>query len=174
VQEYPNNLFPEFGHSRVSDDDWPCKCGARGCVDTMVCGGGIAKHGRLAVEGGAQTLLRELCGDDPEQVTSAMVFDAAERGDAVAAAILERVAVLLGRLCANVVLTVQPEKIAIVGGLAERSGRVLATINRTMRDGCWLLSQGLTACEVVVSELGDRAGVLGAIRKVQQHIGATS
>ena len=42
VQEYPDNLFPEFGHSRVSDDDWPCKCGAKGCVDTMVCGGGIA------------------------------------------------------------------------------------------------------------------------------------
>jgi len=174
VEEYPDNLFPEFGHSRVSDDDWPCKCGARGCVDTMVCGGGIARHGRLAVAGGQPTLLRELCGNDPERVTAAMVFEAAGRSDAVACAILDRVAVLLGRLCANVVLTMQPETIVIVGGLAEPCARLLPAINRTMRENCWFLFKGLTTCEVVASTLGDKAGVLGAIRKVQQHIGASN
>ena len=168
VQEYPGNLFPEFGHSTVSDDDWPCKCGSKGCVDTMVCGGGIANHGRLAVREGKKTILRELCGNYPERVTSPMVFDAADQGDEVARAILERVAVLLGRLCANVVLTVQPQKIVIVGGLAERCDWVLATINQTMRDKCWLLFKGLTKCEVVASELSDTAGVLGAIFKVRR------
>jgi len=170
VREHPDNLFPEFGHSRVSDDDWPCKCGAVGCVDTMVCGPGIARHGRLALEGGKETVLRELCGGDPGQVTSHTVFEAAESGDAVARGILDRVAVLLGRLCANVVLTIQPEKIVIVGGLAKRSPLILDRINETMRKGCWLIRQGLTTCEVVMSELGDTAGVLGAIRKVQRMI----
>lgn len=170
VQEHPDNLFPEFGHSTVSDDDWPCKCGARGCVDTLVCGGGIAHHGRLALQAGKPTLLRESCGGDPAQVTSTMVFDAADRGDEVARGILERVAILIGRLCANVVLTVQPEKIVIVGGLAERCGWVLETINRTMRDKCWLLFKGLTRCEVVASQLGDTAGALGAIYKVRRLI----
>ncbi len=171
VQEYRHNLFPEFGHSRVSDDDWPCHCGARGCVDAMACGPGIARHGRLAVERGEQTLLRELCGNDPEKMTPPMVFDAADRGDAVAAAILERVAVLLGRLCSNAVLSFQPEKIVIAGGLTGRSRRMLETINRTMRESCWLIFKGLTECEVVCSELEDRAGVLGAIRKVHKMLG---
>ena len=110
VAENPNNLFAEFGHSTVSDDDWPCKCGSTGCVDTMVCGGGIARHGQLAVNEGKQTLLKELCGTDPMKVTSYMVFEAAKRGDKVAMSILERIAILLGRLCANVVHTIQPEK----------------------------------------------------------------
>lgn len=167
VQEFPDNLFPEFGHSRVSDDDWPCACGSRGCVNALVCGVGIAKHGRLAVEAGGPTRLRDLCGQDPALVTAPMVFEAADQGDAAAKAIVERVSVLLGRLCANIVLTVQPEKIVIVGGLAERTGPVLGKINQTMREGCWLITKGLTHCEVVCSELGDRAGVLGAIRKVQ-------
>jgi len=136
----------------------------------MVCGGGIAKHGRLAVEEGKQSLLRELCGNDAEQVTSPMVFEAAERGDEVAIAILKRVAVLLGRLCANVVLTMQPEKIVIVGGLAERCDWVLGTINQTMRDNCWLLFKELTQCEVIASGLGDTVGVLGAICKAQRTI----
>ena len=171
VQEYPNHLFPEFGHSRVSDDDWPCVCGARGCVNALVSGCGIAKHGRLAVESGKPTKLRQICGDKPEQVNSSMVFEAANQGDDVARAIVDRVAVLLGRLCANVVLTVQPEKIVIVGGLAERSKWVLDRINQTMGEGCWFISKGLMHCEVMGSELGDRAGVLGAIRKVQKKVG---
>jgi len=168
VQEYPDNLFPEFGHSRVSDDDWPCNCGAVGCVDAMACGPGIAKHGRLVVQRGEQTILSKLCDNDPEQVTSHMVFDAADQGDAVAMAIVERVAVLLGRLCSNAVLTFQPKKIVIVGGLAKRSNLILETINKTMKESCWLIFKGLTDCEVICSELGDSAGVLGAIRKVQK------
>lgn len=171
VQEFPNNLFPEFGHSRVSDDDWLCSCGSRGCVNALVCGVGIARHGRLAVEGGGPTLLRDLCGQNPASVTAPMIFEAANQGDAAAKAIVDRVSVLLGRLCANIVLTVQPEKIVIVGGLAERTGPVLGRINQTMREGCWFITRGLTRCEVVCSELGDRAGVLGAIRKVQLIIG---
>ena len=168
VQEYPDNLFPEFGHSRVSDDDWPCNCGAVGCVDAMACGPGIAKHGQLAVERGEQTILSELCDNDPEKVTSHMVFDAADKGDAVAMSIIERVAVLLGRLCSNAVLTFQPKKIVFVGGLAQRSPKLLETINRTMKESCWLIFKGLTDCEVICSDLGDSAGVLGAIRKVQK------
>jgi predicted NBD/HSP70 family sugar kinase len=96
-----------------------------------------------------------------------MVFAAADQGDAVAISILDRVAVLLGRLCSNTVLTMQPEKIVIVGGLAKRSKSVLNTVNKTMNESCWLLFKGLTKCEVICSELGDSAGVLGAIRKVQ-------
>ncbi len=173
VQEHPNNLFPEFGHCRVSDDDWPCKCGATGCVDTMVCGGGIARHGQIAVSEGHPTLLRKLCGNEPVRATSDMVFDAADQDDEAAKAILERVGVLLGRLCANVVLTMQPERIVIVGGLAERSDWVMTTINRTMQENCWLLFKGLTKCEVVASKLGDRAGVLGAIYKARRMLEET-
>jgi predicted NBD/HSP70 family sugar kinase len=170
VAENPDNLFAEFGHSTVSDDDWPCKCGSVGCVDTMVCGGGIARHGYLAVIQGQQTLLKNLCGNDPLKITSHMVFEAANKGDKVALSILERVAVLLGRLCANVVHTIQPKKIVIVGGLAERSRYVLESINRTMSSRCWLIFKGLTECEVVASKLTDTAGVLGAIYKVQKIV----
>ncbi len=170
VDENPDNLFAEFGHSTVSDDDWLCKCGSIGCVDTMVCGGGIAKHGQIAVSEGKETILKDMCGNDSTKVTSPMVFEAADRGDEVAISILERVATLLGRLCANVVLTMQPEKIVIVGGLAERSDFVLEKINSTMRDNCWLIFKGLTKCEVVASKLQDTAGVLGAIYKVRKTI----
>jgi glucokinase len=167
VVEGRNHLFPEFGHSVVSDDDWPCNCGSRGCLNALVTGPGIARHGALALESGATTILRDLAGDDSAQVTSPMVFEAAERGDKAALSILERVGVLLGRLCANLVYALQPEKIVIVGGLAERAHWILETMARTMHERCWLLFRGFTKCEIASSILGDTAGVLGAIRKAQ-------
>ena len=167
VYEEPNHLFAEFGHWVVSDDDWPCGCGARGCLNALISGPGIARHGRLAVREGKQTVLTELAGGDPENVTCPMVFDAADRGDEVAQSILTRVAVLLGRLCANLVYAIQPEKIVIVGGLAERVPYVLDQARRTMEENCWLIFKGLTACEIVSSQLGDTAGVFGAIRKIR-------
>jgi len=167
VYEGPNNLFAEFGHSVVSDDDWPCNCGAVGCLDRLASGPGIAEHARRALLAGKETVLRNLCGDRPEAVTCPMVFEAAGQRDLVAIGILERVGVLFGRLASNLVLTIQPEQIVIVGGLAERAHWVLDTMNKTMREHCWLIFKGFTRCEIVPSELGDTAGVLGAIRMVQ-------
>jgi glucokinase len=167
VYEGPDNLFAEFGHCIVSDDDWACICGARGCVAQIASGSGIAEHARRAVLTGEDTILKDLTGNRPDAAKAAMVFEAARRGDAVAIQILERVGVLLGRLCANLVYTVQPEKIVIVGGLAEQAHWVLETINKTMREHCWLLFRGFTHCEVLSSALGDTAGVLGAIRMAQ-------
>jgi glucokinase len=174
VYEGPDNLFAEFGHCIVSDDDWPCICGARGCVAQLVSGLGITEHARRALLDGKDTILRELAGTHPGAVTSPMVFEAAGRGDSVALQILERVGVLLGRLCANLVYTIQPEKIVIVGGLAEQAQSILETMNKTMRDHCWLIFKGFTRCEIVSSTLGDTAGVLGSIRMVQLKAAAIS
>lgn len=172
VYEGPNNLFAEFGHCVVSDDDWPCICGARGCVAQIASGSGITEHARRAVLDEKDTLLKELTGHQADAAKSWMVFEAAGRGDGVAIQILERVGVLLGRLCANLVYTVQPEKIVIVGGLTEQAHWVLQTMNRTMREHCWLMFKGFTQCDIVSSALGDRAGVLGAIRMVQVKVGS--
>jgi glucokinase len=174
VYEGPNNLFAEFGHSVVSDDDWPCNCGATGCIDRLVSGPGIAEHARRAVLAGTETILRDLCGRRADAITCPMVFEAAEQGDPVALRVLERVGVLLGRLASNLVYTIQPEKIVIVGGLTERAHWVLETMNKTMREHCWLIFKGFTRCVIVSSTLGDTAGVLGSIRMVQLKAGAIS
>jgi glucokinase len=170
VLELADNLFPEFGHSIVSDDDWPCICGARGCLNALASGPGIAKHGQIALVKGKRTLIDELAKSNSGKVTSRMVFEAADKGDEVAQQILKRVGILLGRLCVNIVYTVQPEKIVIVGGLAEKKKWVFETIQETLKSNCWLIFRGLTNCTVVFSILGDTAGVLGAIRKVQLKI----
>ena len=62
VREGDHNLFPEFGHSIVSDDDWPCNCGGRGCLDALASGPGIARHGANALREGR----RRSCATSPQ------------------------------------------------------------------------------------------------------------
>ena len=171
VFESKNNLFPEFGHSIVSDDNRSCICGANGCLNALASGSGIAQYGQIALENEQKTILKELSKSNSGCVSSFMVFEAAEQGDDVARKILQRVGILIGRLCVNIVYTVQPEKIVIVGGLAERESCVLDTIRETLEKNCWLIFRDYMKCTVVFSTLGDTAGVLGAIRKVQVKIG---
>lgn len=81
--------------------------------------------------------------------------------------LLDRVGVLFGRLCANLVYTLQPEKIVFVGGLSDQFDMIFDTMNKTMRENCWFLMRQLTQCSIIASELKDTAGVLGAIRAAQ-------
>jgi len=71
----------------------------------------------------------------------------------------------MAELSARSIVTVVSEK---GGGLAQRPPKLLEMINKTMKESCWLIFKGLTECEVISSELGNSAGVLGAIRKVHK------
>jgi predicted NBD/HSP70 family sugar kinase len=164
-----NNLFPEFGHSIVSDDDFLCACGSRGCIETVASGHGIARLGQLALERGENTLIGELSDNDPNAVTSEIIFDAAARNDATALQIVKRLGILLGRLCVNLVYMDQPKKIVVIGGLVDQKKWVLPQIVETMSENCWLIKKGFVDCEVLFSELGDTAGALGAIHMARDY-----
>lgn len=172
VVSYPQNLFPEFGHCRVSDDDRLCMCGARGCFATMVSGNGIAQSGQEAVESGASDALAVVAANSKRRITAADVFEAAEQGDEGARAILDRVGELFGRLYANLVYFCQPEKIVVTGGLTGRFPTIRGVVMESMKANCWFLAGGYTSCEPVMSALGDTAGVLGAARQVGVHVEA--
>lgn len=174
VIAYPDDLFPEFGHIKVSDDERPCICGGNGCFASMVSGSGIAASGREASESFASEELATIVrrGDGP--VTAAHVFDAAEAGDAGARKILYRVGELFGRMYANLVYFCQPEKIVVTGGLTTRFSAIDAAVRRSMEKNCWLLAGGFTRCEPVMSTLGDTAGVIGSASQARAKLEETT
>jgi len=162
VVAYEDDLFPEFGHVKVSDDERPCMCGASGCFASMVSGPGIAASGREAAESGRSEALAAILKRGAGPVTAAAVFDAAESGDAGAQAILHRVGVLFGRLYAALVYFCQPKRIVVTGGLTPRFPAIEKVVRETMNANCWLLAGGFTHCEPVMSSLEDTAGVIGS------------
>ena len=130
----------EFGHVTVDAAGRDCRCGKRGCLET------IASVPAALEAGGVPTL-----GD----LTAALAA-----GDSTAVAAIERIAAAVGRVLADAALILDPEQIVIGGSLTraaplivERAGAVV-TAELTPSGGVPLIR---------AARLGDDDGARGAI-----------
>ncbi len=137
----------EIGHICVEPEGHPCKCGSYGCVEQYASATAIE---RLAFEAGLGTK------------TSAEVFDAFRNGDAIAAAVFEKMGRYLGLMLAGLANALNPEMIVICGGVTAGwdafAGHVEAEISKRA------YAAAAKRAKLVKGELGDNAGILGAAR----------
>lgn len=108
-----NALAGEWGHNplpwRTAEDGPPllCGCGREGCIETMLCGAGLARlhHWRTG-----ETLA-------PPEIAAR-----ASAGDASARATVDRHADALARALAAVVNLLDPDAVVVGGGLSDLPG----------------------------------------------------
>ncbi|TBR20821.1 ROK family protein [bacterium] len=109
----------EFGHMRVVAGGYPCRCGARGCLEAHAGSYGLERTVRdlLAERPRARSRLRGAA------FTPKDVSEAAERGDALAREAWRRVGKALGIGVVNLVYAFNPRAVVFCGGLS-RAGRL--------------------------------------------------
>jgi glucokinase len=132
----------ELGHVTVDPrPDAPlCGCGNRGCVESLVKAGAVARAGGR---------------DDAEEVV-----EAARAGDLRALAALEQAGRWLGVGIANVIMTINPERVVVGGGVAEAGDLILEPARDEVRRRVKVPPTDRT--EIVRAELGYEAGSIGA------------
>ncbi len=153
VLEGANGLAGEWGHNPLpwadaqSDAAWPCYCGRSGCVETLLCGPGLAReHGQR--HGGA--------------LDAKAIAQAALAGDAACRATLARHAERLGRALAGVLNLLDPEVIVLGGGLSLMPHLYLELPAIVQR---WVFATGEREplrTRIVPALHGDSSGVRGA------------
>ena len=145
----------ELGHLTVRRGGRLCSCGRRGCVEAYASGTSIAERAREALAGGAKSTMAAL-----PRVTAADVAAAAAAGDAVAAAVWAETVDLLGAAVTDLVNAFEPDLVVLGGGVT-RSGAMLIDPVRDLvaREA---MAPAARAARVVLAELGDLVGVLGA------------
>ena len=151
----PVGVAGEVGHvplPRASAEELaagPCSCGRRGCVETLLAGPGLARdHAQ------AQGLEPGL-GPSAEEIVQA-----AARGDAQAAAALERYEERLGRVLGMIVNMVEPEAVVFGGGLSNVE-RLWRNAGARMADHVF---GGRVETVLLRHVHGDSSGVRGAAR----------
>lgn len=148
----------ELGHLIVDEGGRRCPCGNLGCVEAYASGtaiGAIARE-RLAAGGVTSSL------NDEEDVDGRAVTRAALNGDAWAREILREAGTWLGVAMASIVNAVDPELIVLGGGASTHSaGFLIPAATATMRPRL-LGHERREPPPVVLAELGDDAGMVGA------------
>ncbi len=148
------------GHIVVDPHGPRCMCGNTGCLECYASGPSIAAAAISHIMRGVETSIRDLVQGDMTRIDASVVFAAAEKGDSVALEIVERAALYLGIAIVSAIHLLDPERIVIGGGVAQAGELLLAPVRKVVRERIW--RRPGHEVEIVPSELGDDAGILGA------------
>jgi len=136
----------ELGHVSVVPDGEPCRCGGRGCLETVAGGWGIA-----------QRAARRMRSQDAP--TAEAVFEAATAGDPEAGAVIREAGEFLGRAAVLLMRLWDPERLVLGGGLFFSGSPLLEAVQQAVHTG-GLASQILPAVHRGAFERN--AGLIGA------------
>jgi glucokinase len=151
----------EIGHTTIDVNGPRCSCGSVGCLEMLASGKAIAREAQRLISGGAKTCMLELAEGELQNVTAKTVSAAAQRGDATATAVVAKAAAYLGVGLVNLVNIFNPEMIIVGGGVAKMGDSLLDGARKVVAERAFQLPA--RAVRIVPSQLGDNAGILGAV-----------
>ncbi|GAA4603539.1 ROK family transcriptional regulator [Actinoallomurus liliacearum] len=138
-------LAGEIGHIRATPEGRVCRCGNRGCLETVASPIAIAR-------------LLETSWGYPVAVSDLLPL--IKNGDRGAVRALEDAAEEIGRVLANLVTMLNPELIVVGGDLAAAGDRLFQPMTRAIRR--YALAPAAESVRVTGGRLGDHAEVRGA------------
>jgi glucokinase-like ROK family protein len=142
-------LAGELGHVLVDPDGIVCRCGNRGCLETVAATGALVD------------LLRRSHGED---LSVQDMLAAARAGDAGCRRVIHDGGRALGQVVATLLNVLNPELLVVGGDLAAAGDLLLDGVRESVARAA--LPEASRGAEVVAGVLGDRAQVLGALALV--------
>ncbi len=150
----------EIGHINMYREGRECRCGSTGCLGRYVSALGMLRTLREKIESGKDSMICEWVDGDLQKITADMLSKAYDLGDVTAIETLRETGELLGfGLCA-VISLYNPELIVVGGGMSDAGERLLQYTRNVLQGHA--LQIPYSACEIVLAQLGDAAGMLGA------------
>ncbi len=151
VYRGPHGTAGEIGHIQVDALGQICRCGSRGCLDTVV---------------GAQALIDALSAS-MGAVSLSDVLRLAGEGDPGCRQVLADAGAIIGQHVANLAVAMDPSLVIVGGELADPQGILIEPIRAAM--GRRVILSRDAPMDVVTAELGDRSEVLGALAVAADH-----
>jgi predicted NBD/HSP70 family sugar kinase len=142
-------LAGELGHFLVDPNGLVCRCGNRGCLETLAATGALVE------------LLGRSHGED---MTVQRMLDLARAGDVGCRRVIADAGRAIGRAISMLINVLNPELVVVGGDLAAAGDLLLDGVRDSIARAA--LPSAAEAAEVVTGVLGERAQVLGAIALV--------
>ena len=143
VRTGPQSLAGEWGHMVIDPAGPLCYCGAHGCVETFISGGGLEKA--FITRYG-------------EALSADAIYQGSLAGEPRCEAAMQALYARFGQATANLIAVLDPDVIVLGGGLSN--------IDALYTEGVAQLRERVFSDElttpVMRNELGDSAGVIGA------------
>ncbi|MES2179602.1 MAG: ROK family protein [Gemmatimonadota bacterium] len=166
-----SDMAGEIGHTTIDLNGRHCKCGNYGCLEAYASASAIATRAReVLVRDEMGSIIPLLVNGKVEDITAAIVYEAARQGDQVASEIVRDTAKYLGAGVANLLNVFNPDIVVLAGGVAAAGDALFVPLRVEVRRRAF--SPAVRAVKIIPGELLGTAGVVGAVASFkQQHLG---
>lgn len=151
----------ELGHTSLILGGEKCTCGRRGCVEAYASATALIRDAKRAAAKNPQSIMNQLCQNNPENMNGKIPFDAAEQGDEAAKAVVDNYILYLGETITNFVNIFRPDIVLLSGGVCNQGSRLTEPISAYIRQYCFGKEKAFIP-EVRCAVLGNNAGIIGA------------
>ncbi len=161
----------DIGHIRVDDVGPTCACGNVGCLEAFFGGAALRRDATAAATSGRSPVLAQMQAQMQEshgELTAVQVGEAVALGDAVSVQLVRDGGRRVGAVLASLVSFFNPGLIVIGGGVSTLGHALLAEVRGVIYGRSLPLATG--NLPIVLSELGDTAGVVGAARLISDEV----
>ncbi len=142
----------EIGHTVLADGGPVCRCGNRGCLETLASGRAITDL---------------LSTSRQEEISTRRLLELSAGGDAAAQRLIGDAGRAVGVAVANLCNLVNPECVIVGGELSAAGDVLLDPLRRSVRRNA--LPSAVEELEIVPGVLGERAELLGALALVMHE-----
>ena len=158
----------DIGHIRVEDGGPLCACGNTGCLEAYAGGAALGREANALARSGRSPALAALLEQRGEPLTAADVATAVAQGDPESLRLMRESGHRVGQVLASLVSFFNPGLIVIGGRVTGLGHALLAEIRAVTYRNSLPLATG--SLPIVVSELGDEGGVIGAARLISDSV----
>ncbi|MFH1981471.1 MAG: ROK family protein [Pseudomonadota bacterium] len=143
VRQGPHAIAGEWGHVVADPAGAPCYCGNRGCVETLISGGGVA---------------RRFCEETGRPLAMPAIVNGARCGDPDCRRAFDRFLDDFGRCLGGLISVLDPDAVVLGGGLSHIDELYGAGTENVRH---YAFGKNLRT-PILKNRLGDSAGVIGA------------
>ena len=148
----------ELGHSVIAFGGEACTCGRRGCLEAYASATALIRDTKRAMEKNPQSKMWECGGLD--KVDGKVAFDYLDT-DETARKVVKNYTDMLGVGLVNIANVFRPEAIMLGGGVCAEGERLTKPLKEFMDREIYAGKKG-PCVEILIAELGNKAGLLGA------------
>ncbi|NIM92435.1 MAG: ROK family protein [Anaerolineales bacterium] len=159
-------LAAELGHMTVVPNGSRCGCGQYGHIESIASGPSVVRSVRKRLDAGEPSILNEII-PSLDELDAEVISRAAYAGDSLSRSAIQFAGAAIGSHLASLVHAFDPERIIIGGGFSQ-VGDLLFTPMLERLQAEVLDKAYLENLQLIPAELGDDAGLIGAMTLARQ------
>lgn len=148
----------ELGHAYLIYGGKPCSCGNSGCAEAYCSASALASLAVNAMHKYPESLVYPKSNGDADAIDAKFLVDCAKAADPIALNIWNKYLDYLSSFCASIFNILDPEVLAIGGGLCGAGDFLFEPLRQLTSQKCFYKTHG----NIVPAVLGNNAGIIGA------------